>query len=158
MSLDEFRSLYSKGKIREDILDKWIVDKKGIENHSVWKTNLLEKQYSEKIESRIGKLRHEWENVYHIDINSRVHSTLFRIVASFLDQGISIWNFPIWQNGFLLSLKEMELNSFSSFFKTPKAKKILLDGHWNLDYLLSMVVGDKKYYKQYLFKSIALNR
>lgn len=151
LSLDEFRSLYSKGKIREDILDKWIVDKKGIENHSVWKTNLLEKQYSEKIESRIGKLRHEWENVYHIDINSRVHSTLFRIVASFLDQGISIWNFPIWQNGFLLSLKEMELNSFSSFFKTPKAKKILLDGHWNLDYLLSMVVGDKKYYKQYLF-------
>jgi uncharacterized protein YbcC (UPF0753/DUF2309 family) len=151
LSLEEFRSLYQKGKINSAVLDHIIFQRKGEDGVLEWKQKMLSGEYITNVQPRIGKLRANWESVYHIDLDSRVHPTLFRMVCSFLDQGISIWNFPVWQNGFLLSVKEMESNSFSSFFKTERARKLLLDGHWQLDYLLSIVVGDERYFQQYLF-------
>lgn len=80
-----------------------------------------------------------------------VHPLLFRILCSYLDQGISIWSFPVAHKGFLASIREMERNTFTSFFKTERAKKLLLNENCRIIDLLQMVVGDESLYKQYLF-------
>jgi len=66
-------------------------------------------------------------------------------------QGISIWNFPIVDKGFLPAIIELEKNSFASIFKTKKAKELLFDPSTSIKSLLERVVGDEAYFNQYLF-------
>jgi hypothetical protein len=54
-----------------------------------------------------------------------VHPILFRILCSFLDQGIAISKFPVPHKSFLESIRAIEGNSFSSFFKTKKNKRTI---------------------------------
>lgn len=151
LSIAEFRSLYKNGRIREDILDKIIADKKGKASVAHWKEQLLTKNYAAPTPARIGQLRNNWKKQYNIDLDALVHPTLFRMLCSYLDQGISIWNFPLWKNGFLQSIKEMEQNSYTSFFKTERPRKLLLDGKHKLEDLLNIVVGDESLYERYIF-------
>ena len=72
-------------------------------------------------------------------------------MCSYLDQGISIWNFPIVDKGFLPAIIELEKNSFASIFKTKKAKELLFDPSTSIKSLLERVVGDEAYFNQYLF-------
>src|SRR5690606_21987981 len=114
LSLDEFRSLYVSKKIREEILEKVISERKGVQSIQEWKQKLFTLKSDSNTLPRIGIIRSNWRRSYKIDLDSLVHPTLFRVLCSYLDQGISIWNFPLWKNGFLASIKEMEQKSFSS--------------------------------------------
>jgi len=80
-----------------------------------------------------------------------VQPLLFRILCSYLDQGISIWQFPANKEGFIASLRELEQNGISSFFKTKRARQLLLSGQCDLNHLLQLVVGDERFYEQYIF-------
>ncbi len=151
LSLTEFRALYKQGRVREDVLDKIITEQKGLDNLKLWKERALSKKYENLPAARIRSLRANWKKEYKIDLDSLVHPILFRILCSYLDQGISIWNFPVWENGFLASVKELEENSFTSFFRTKRAKNLLLKGDCSLENLLKIVVGDESLYSQYLF-------
>jgi hypothetical protein len=151
LSLDEYRHLYRNHRISEEMLDKIISERKGPEQVKTWKEKVLEKKYDNGPLPRIGSLRSAWKRQYQIDLDSLVHPILFRILCSYLDQGISMWNFPVWHRGFLSSLREMERNSFTSFFRTERARKLLLDGVDGTDSLLKIVVGDPALYKYYLF-------
>ncbi|HTF80440.1 MAG TPA: putative inorganic carbon transporter subunit DabA, partial [Cytophagales bacterium] len=137
LSLQEFRTLYQCGEIRKDILEKVIIEKKGKALLEEWKDKLLYKVYEDTERPRVGSLRSEWITKYQFDIEALVNPVLFRVVCSYLDQGISIWNFPLWKNGFLMSIKEMEQNSFTSFFKTERPKRLLLEGNCEIEHLLS---------------------
>ena len=86
-----------------------------------------------------------------MDLDSIVHPILFRIVCSYLDQGISIWSFPVKEKTFLAALREMELESFSSFFKTARAKKLLTTSECDIADLLKILVGDESLFDRYLF-------
>ena len=151
LSVNEFRKLYDSKRINNDVLEKIIVQKKGEQHLQEWKQKLLSKEYLNKKTPRVGRLMPFWKKTYGANIDSIVHPALFRIVCSFLDQGISIWNFPIWKDGFLLSIKEMERNSFTSFFETERPRKLLLEGDYNIEHLLNIIVGDEAYYNEYLF-------
>ena len=149
LQLSEFRKLYEIGRIREDILDKVILDRKG--ELQVWKERVLSKTYDDSTVPRIGTLRANWKKHYQIDLDNAVQPLLFRILCSYLDQGISVWDFPIGNKSFLEALKELEQNSFASFFKRPRARKLLLEGNLTMTNLLKIVVGDEAYYNQYIF-------
>ncbi len=152
LTLNDFRNLYSTHKIREDVLDKVIVQRQGAQVLKEWKHNILSKKYDTSTDPRIGKLRAIWKDVYHIDMDSLVQPLLFRTLCSYLDQGISIWNFPTKGDlGFLKSLKEMEKNTFSSFFKTQRARKLLKESDCKITDLLKILVGDETLYEQYLY-------
>ena len=125
LSLDEYRSLYESGQIRVDILENVIKKRKGIRYVNDWKSKLLTKEFRNGALPRIGTLRSNWKRQYQIDLDSLVHPILFRILCSYLDQGIAMRGFPIWHKGFLPSLRELERNSFTSFFKT----KFLVKGN-----------------------------
>lgn len=151
LELEDFRRMHQTGRIKDQVLDRVIADKKGIDDLLTWKANLVTKRYDTHNEPRIGKLRAHWKSHYHIDIDNLVQPLLFRILCSYLDQGISIRKFPVHKDGFLASVRELEKNSFTSFFKTSRAKKMLLNGDHDLVDLLKMVVGNEAYYEQYIF-------
>ncbi|HRI80358.1 MAG TPA: Na-translocating system protein MpsB, partial [Cyclobacteriaceae bacterium] len=151
LSLLEFRQLYEEKKIREDILEMIITWKKGADAVGEWKKKALHGNYGALPLPRIGQLRSNWKRKYQIDLDSLVQPLLFRILCSYLDQGISIWNFPVKGKGFLEAIREMEKNSMSSFFRTNRAKKLLFDENCKIEDLLRILVGDPKYYGQYLF-------
>jgi len=150
LPLSDFRTMYADGKIKNGILDKIILDRKG-SGAASWKEKLVSKKYENVLTPRIGLVRANWKNVYKIDLDSLVYPILFRIVCSYLDQGISIWNFPVWKNGFLASVKDMEQNSFTSFFRKERAKKLFLSGNVGLNDLLKILVGEESLYESYLF-------
>ncbi len=151
LSLHEFRDLYQSGQINPVMLDKVISRKKGGASLKEWKDKLLNGEYNHSVNPRIGLLRSKWKQEYFIDMDLLVHPILFRILCSYLDQGISIWGFPVHHRGFLSSLRELEKNSFTSFFKNDRAHKFLLDEKLKLTDLLRLLIGDEKLYSQYLF-------
>lgn len=151
LSLEEFRSLYSNEQINHDVLERVIAERKGKANVEEWQAKALYGKYDESISPRIGQLRSNWKKKYYIDLDLLVHPLLFRILCSYLDQGISIWSFPDSKKGFLASIREIEQNTFSSFFKNERAKKLLLEGTCTIEDLLTIVVEDKSLFSQYIF-------
>ncbi|MFN3490543.1 MAG: putative inorganic carbon transporter subunit DabA, partial [Emticicia sp.] len=94
LSLEEYRSLYSSEQINHDVLERAIAERKGKTNIEEWKAKAIYGKYDESISPRIGQLRSNWKKKYYIDLDLLVHPLLFRILCSYLDQGISIWRFP----------------------------------------------------------------
>ena len=115
LQLDEFRMLYETGRINDAIVDKIIVERKGKNELSIWKQQLLSKQYNDSITPRIGILRNQWKEQYQLNLDNQVQPFLFRILAGYLDQGISIWEFPHNEQGFLAAIRALEKNSYASF-------------------------------------------
>jgi uncharacterized protein YbcC (UPF0753/DUF2309 family) len=151
LTLAEYRHLYASGRIREEVLNQIIIHKKGADRLPEWKEKLLHGVYHRPM-PRIGTLRSNWKKLHQVDLDSLVHPLLFRMLCSYLDQGIAIWNFPVWHKGFLASIRELERTSLTSFFRSSRAKELLLKGHCSIVQLLRILVGfDQSLYEQYLF-------
>lgn len=150
LSLDEYRKLYAEGRIKDAILDRIIIEQKGKANLTEWKERLTKGNFSPPPFPRIGSLRSNWKRYYQIDLDSLVHPILFRTLCSYLDQGISMWPFPLGDRTFLEAITEMERKSYSSFFKRSRAQQLLFENP-TIELLLKIVVGDESVYKQYLF-------
>jgi uncharacterized protein YbcC (UPF0753/DUF2309 family) len=151
LELNDFRGLYEIGRINDAILDKVLTEKKGQGSLATWKNRMLKKEYDQLNVARIGRIRSYWKVGYNIDLDDRVHPLLFRIICSYLDQGISLWHFPKIELGFLEAIKKLEKNSYISFFKSKRAKKMLMEGNYTINGLLDILVGDPKLYDEYLF-------
>jgi uncharacterized protein YbcC (UPF0753/DUF2309 family) len=151
LQLPEYRQMYQTGRIREDVLQMVIANKRGQDAVADWKQKLISKEYDTINHPRIGQLRKYWKEVYHLDLDNKVHPLLFRILCAFLDQGIAVQSFPVVSKPFLQSIKEMEQNSFVSFFKTKAVKQKFLSGNYSIPELLKTIVGKEEYFEQYLF-------
>jgi uncharacterized protein YbcC (UPF0753/DUF2309 family) len=151
LQLKEYRQLFKIGRINKKVLEEIITQKKGAVQLARWIENLLYKDYNTHNAPRIGILRAHWKSRYKTDLDNLVQPLLFRVLCSYLDQGISIWKFPVNEKGFLASIKELEANSVVSFFKKSRAKQLLLSDNCTINNLLEIVVGDEACFKQYLF-------
>jgi uncharacterized protein len=151
LQLPEYRAMYKTGRIREDVLQMVITNKKTKEAVAGWKDKLISKEYDTINHPRIGELRKYWKEVYHLDLDNKVHPLLFRILCGFLDQGIAIQSFPVVNKPFIESVREMEQNSFVSFFKTKSVKQKFISGKYSIPELLKTIVGKEEYFEQYLF-------
>ena len=151
LQLPEYREMYKTGRIRKDILEMVIGNKKEKESVTGWKEKLVSKEYDTVNHPRIGQLRSYWKAIYRIDLDNEIHPLLFRILCGFLDQGIAIDSFPVVNKYFIDSIKEMEKNSFVSFFKTKKVRQQFLSGNYSITGLLKTIVGKEEYFEQYLF-------
>lgn len=151
-NLDEFRGLYRIGRIREDVLDRVITRQKGASALNAWKQVVVEAEFEERVSPRIGQLRQGWKTAYQLDLDNLVQPLLFRILGSYLDQGVAIWHFPFEDAGLLNAIRSMEKQSFSSFFKSKRVRNLLFDEkQCTLQNLLQLVVGQEAFYEQYLF-------
>lgn len=151
LSIDEYRELYKKHKIRPEILQDRIIKRKGTENADEWIYKVFHGKYDFKVSSRLNSLRDNWKRKYDIDLESQVHTHLFKLLNAYLDQGISGWQFPVSDHGFLQSLRDLETNSLVSIFSSKRVKKLLQQPDLSITQLLNLVVGDEKLFEQYLF-------
>lgn len=151
LQLPEYRAMYTTGRIREDVLHMVIINKKGKDAVQEWKQKLINQEYDTINHPRIGQLRKYWKEVYHIDLDNNVHPLLFRILCAFLDQGIAIDSFPVVNKPFIESVRELEQNSFVSFFKTKAIRQKFLSGNYSIPELLKTIVGKEEYFEQYIF-------
>ncbi len=149
LQLTEYRQLFKTGRIRQDILEKIIAEKK--ENVIEWKEKLTSKTYDSINQPRIGQLRKYWKEIYQLDIDNKVHPLLFRVLCAFLDQGIAVESMPVANKNFTDSLKEMESVSLVSLFKTKSVRQKFISGKYSIDELLKTIVGKEEYFEQYLF-------
>jgi uncharacterized protein len=150
LSLHEYRQLYRNGTIREDVLDRILKEQKG-EEASAWKLKLTQQKLDHKGHARIGELRKAWKRVYNFDLELEIQPLLFRLLCSYLDQGISISAYPLTNYGFLRSVKELQNNSFVGIFKSKRVIQILESGNYTMESLLKLLVGDPAIYEQYIF-------
>lgn len=150
LSLSEYRSMYEQKRISHDILRRVIIARKGERNLNEWEQKVL---FSKQTKSapRIGSLRSTWKRHYAIDMDSLVHPLLFRILCSYLDQGIAIWSFPVQGKTFINSIRELERKSMTSFFRTRRAKELLLKTTCEIKDLLDILIGDESLYEQYIY-------
>ncbi|MHA8049752.1 YbcC family protein [Aquirufa sp. ROCK-SH2] len=145
--LTTFREMYADGRISVQQLDR-IIESRG----NISKEKVLKKDLEPNLLPRIGALRGQWKKQYKIDLDALVHPNLFRLISSYLDQGISIWSFPEHSKGFLSDLRAIESNSFVSLFKTKRAKDLFLNDKFGITNLLNELIGDdQSFYEQYLF-------
>lgn len=151
LQLEEYRQLHQTGRIREDILVKVVAAKKGMAAVKEWKQKLQQQEYDSIRHPRIGRLRKHWKQKYQLDIDNKVHPLLFRILCSFLDQGIAIESFPVVNKNFTESIREIERNGLVSFFKTKQIRALFLSGNYSISSLLQTIVGKEEYFEQYLF-------
>lgn len=151
LSLQEYRDLYCNAKIRKDVLNQTLIEKKGANHAEEWLLKLTKKAYVQELTQRIGSTRAFWKSHYQIDLDTIVHTNLFRILNSYLDQGVSVKKFPSHGVGLLSALRLLEKESYVSFFKTPRGKKLLLDEQVTITMLLGQLVGNQACYTQYLF-------
>jgi uncharacterized protein len=149
--VDDYRELYRNGRIRETILNQIIKKRKGEKDFDFWKKLALTKVYEDPFAPRVGRLRANWKAIYHIDLDNLVQPLLFRILSSYLDQGVALWHFPNEDKGLLYAIKDLEKNSLASFFKSSRTKQLLFDENTSIKSLLDIVVGKEAYYEQYIF-------
>ncbi|WP_448529613.1 YbcC family protein [Raineya sp.] len=152
LSLNEYRDLYEKGKISPDILRTIIVEKKGSQYWKEWQEKLLKEPIRENWKGKIGKMYSLWYECYHIDMQDEVHSFLLRLVSAYTDQGVAFQKFPIVEKTFLDAIKEIEKEAIFKTFYSSRVRNILLNSHFTIKKLLDILVGDEKYYEQYLFE------
>lgn len=150
LSLAEYRALYANGRIDPAILRRTIIARKGEHGLEQWQAKVFSTSHTKPL-PRIGALRSAWKRKYAVDIDSMVHPLLFRTLCSYLDQGISIWSFPVRDKGFINAVRELERKSLISFFRTKRAKELLLRSTCEIKDLLDILVGDEALYEQYIF-------
>lgn len=151
LSLYEYRKLYNDNKINKQVFEIIIKEKKGEENYNIWKNKLLNTIYDENLNFRIGNVRNTWKKEIKFDIDKAVHPTLMRIIGSYLDQGISIWKFPIQDKSFINSIRKIQKHSFSNILYGKRAKSLLYNRRLNITELLNIIVKDTSLFEHYLF-------
>tara|TARA_B110000285_G_scaffold108037_1_gene122732 strand:- start:788 stop:3316 length:2529 start_codon:yes stop_codon:yes gene_type:complete len=150
-NINEYRKLHKQGRIRLEIIEQVITRAKGSTLVEHYKEKMLEAPYSVKYSPRIGQLRANWKTKYKTDLDNLVQPLLFRILGSYLDQGIAIWHFPFEEKGLIHAIQILEESSFSSFFKSKRAKKLLFSQDLSIENLLKIIVGNPDFYSNYLF-------
>ena len=150
LELKDFRQLHLNGRIKNEVLERVIARQKGTDDLSHWMHNLVAKNYDTHNEPRIGRLRAHWKTAYQLDIDNLVQPLLFRVLGSYLDQGIATWKFPVHEDGFLASIRQLEMDG-ASFFRSKAVKSLLSEEKIEMIPLLRRLVGNEAYFEQYLF-------
>ena len=158
LQLQDYRELFRLGRIKEHVIERIIINRKGNADLKSWVEKVLLQEYDENINSNIGIFRADWKRVYKLDMDSLVHPLLYRILNSYLDQGISLWEFPETKKGFLEDLRAVEQSSSVSFFRNQEIRDLFLDSSMGLQELLQKLIGDKQYFEQYLFDTAFSHR
>lgn len=150
LPLEQYRNLYREGKIKGAVLKRILEEQFG-EQANYWLVKLLDESQESAITSKIGQFRGHWISDSHFNLDKTIHPFLFRLLSAYLDQGISIWPFPLDSKGFLDSIRQLQAGSYSSIFTSKRVVALLQNPSLSLEDLLTLLVGDPKGYGWYVF-------
>lgn len=151
LSPERFRSLYNAKRVKPEVLERIVTERKGARHAFEWQDKALMKKFPVDPSPRIGRLREQWKIHYKLDADELIHPALTRIVGAFVDCGVADWQFPVDGCGLLDAMREVESKSFISFFKNGRVRRLLMDPATGISELLQMLVGDESLFAQYLF-------
>ncbi|TDQ18591.1 hypothetical protein DFQ04_0394 [Algoriphagus boseongensis] len=151
LPLETYRELYHEGKIKGQILKNVLEDQFGPQLANDWAIKMFDQTLEIETNPKVGTLRAHWKSDYHFNLDKVTHPFLFRVLSAYLDQGISIWSFPVEASGFLEAIKAIEKESIASLFKSERVKTLLHKENLKLEELLEILVGNEKAYGWYLF-------
>lgn len=151
LPLKEYRMAYQSGRIHQDILSRVVHEQKGKDRKDFWLDQMVTRIFDAPEPPRIGLLRGLWKLKHKIDLDSLVHPILFRLLCNFLDQGISIWSFPATNMRFLDAVRNLEMDSAVSLFRTKRGREIFMNRDAGIRELLEQLLSSEDKYAQYLF-------
>ena len=88
------------------------------------------------------------ERTLLFDLDNSVQPLLFRILCSYLDQGIALWHFPFEDQGLRKAIAILEENSFTSFSKPRERasyfwmKKTALKKCWKCLLVIAVIMSN----------------
>ena len=150
LPLSEYRSQYRENKINGQVL-KRVLEEQFSDQANTWLVKLLDESSEIFPAAKIGKFRSHWRNDNHFNLDKTTHPFLFRLLAAYLDQGISIWPFPLASTGFLEAIRRLQQESYATLFSSKRVIALLNQQELQLEVLLEILVGDPKGYGWYLF-------
>ncbi len=152
LNLEEYRNLYHQKRIKFEVIEQ-ILKQKNIVNTHEWLEKLISKKYTSEINmTKTQKIKNNWEATYKLNLNQLVHPILFKIISSYLDQGISSWGINISEKGLLMSVLDLNNTSYYKIFKSKRVKKIIQNNELNISTLLNYLITDEQLFEQYLFE------
>ncbi len=161
LPLGDYQKFYEEGRIRNHGLE-WALAKTGLplaEQQAI-RLSLFEPDASghyPPVALASHGLRNAWLTLLEIDLNALVHPIIFRLLASFFDQGISRWKLPKENESFWQVVKRLSQESLFPLypFREPAVVRML---DQELDDIiltcLQKIAGDKSVYEQYLLEML----
>ncbi|MDO8940828.1 MAG: DUF2309 domain-containing protein [Methylicorpusculum sp.] len=158
LALEDYQELYRQGRIGNNALD-WAIAKFGSDqNPAQLRLDLFEADdrcHYPPLSLANHGLRSSWLTQLEIDLNAMVHPILFRLLANFLDQGISRWSLPKDGESFWNCVARLTQNSLVPLypFNEPAARQLLNNTPDQVILsCLDKIVGQERYYEQYLLE------
>ena len=151
LPLAAYRKMYREGRIPEAALIKALNLLYPTAAIAEWKEILLNAPQDESQEARVGSLREGWKQRYKINLDKDVHPLLFRILGSYLDQGVAVETFPRHPEGFLQSLRMLERSHPHCLIESKRARQLLLTESTGIQDLLLIICGRESLFETYLF-------
>ena len=161
LPLDYYQKLYQQGRITPAALE-WALQHAGCSEQQLQTlrdTLFAEDQLAHfpPVSLAANGIRNTWLTQLEVDLNALVHPVLFRLLANFLDQGISRWTLAKNDESFWECLIRLAQNSFLPLypFNKPCIRDLLSQGpDATIDACLAQIVGDPALYEQYLLEML----
>ncbi|MGA1363808.1 MAG: putative inorganic carbon transporter subunit DabA [Schleiferiaceae bacterium] len=151
LPLWDYRARFSRGEISQEGI-AFALRRMPEAERVQWEQRMHFASYPEEGRERIGHLRGTWKRLRGVDVDALVHPVLFRLINSYLDQGIAIWSFPESRdNSFWDAVVQLEQTSAASLLRSSEVRAALVDSDWSMEDLLAKVVGDPSLFEHYLF-------
>lgn len=159
LPLDDYQRLYHEGRITDHAL-QWALEQCDCSKEQ--KLKLHNSLFDQDRHSHYPPvslvnhgLRNTWLTSLEVDLNSLVHPIVFRLLANFLDQGISRWALPKNGERFWDCVLRLAQNSFVPLYplNQPVVADLLNNSPDEIIVLcLEKIVGSEMHYEQYLLE------
>ncbi|NOT86520.1 MAG: DUF2309 domain-containing protein [Methylococcaceae bacterium] len=161
LPMADYQALYQQGRIKDFAID-WALKHSGckLENVSALREKLFvidSDEHYPPISLANHGIRNSWLTYLEVDLNSLVHPILFRLLANFLDQGISRWTLSKTDESFWACVWRLAQNSLLPLypFSDPFVRELLNQKPDKIILTcLKSIVGAESLYEQYLLEML----
>lgn len=152
-----YQDAYAKGRIRPSALRRVLRDDGVLEMRL---DDAVRELLAERPEPPPPKgvahdgIRAAWREVHGIDLDGLVHPTLFRLLASYLDQGVSVWRMPHASDTLWGAVQKLLLQHRLPLPPLGQRHRAMLakDSASVVEACLERLVGDPRLYEAYLLE------
>ena len=159
LPLTEYQTRHSEGRIHDFAIDHSLTD---LEADPSKREELRRSLFQPDAEAHYPPLslalhgiRQAWLKQIEVNLDAQVDPILFRLVANFLDQGISRWSVARHEESLWQCLRRLVEDTFVPLypFSEPEARSLLqLTPDEAIDTCLARLVGDDTLYGVYLLE------
>ena len=157
----DYQAMYRQGRIKDFAID-WAIKQSGYasEQYPLLRNNLFIVENTEHyppVSLANHGIRNSWLTHLEVDLNSLVHPILFRLLANFLDQGISHWTLSKDGECFWDCVWRLAQNSLLPLypFHDPSVRELINQSPDEVILVcLQRIVGSEKLYEQYLLEML----